>query len=157
METRRHEDCAFLPHGRGHPERPEAETIIVFRNLSETGADHRARTDCFDRDCLSCRRWRRAVARNSARVEELFGVKPRRKHRTGSAQRTRVAGRDLPQHDRPWLTAFDGGADFGFGRKEQRDKGGPRPFTRRRTFDPSPSRAILAIWTLWRFVVRAAE
>src|SRR5271157_3156504 len=105
--------------------------------------------------------WRRAVAHNSGQVEWRFGVKPRRKHRTGSAQRTCVAGRNLPQHDRPWLTAFDGTADAGFGRKEQRDKVGcesspraaspkisinrfndlsrwlvlgPAPFTRRRTF-----------------------
>ena len=44
--------------------------------------------------------------------------------RTGSAQRTRVAGRNLRQHDGPWLTAFDGAADRGFGHKEKRDEVG---------------------------------
>ena len=60
-----------------------------------------------------------------------FGVKPRREHRTGPAQRTRVARRDLPQHDRPRLTASDrsGGCRVLVARR-QRDKascGIPRP------------------------------
>jgi hypothetical protein len=38
-------------------------------------------------------------------------VKLRHKRRRGSAQRSRVAGTGVPQHNQPWLIAFDELAD----------------------------------------------
>ena len=50
---------------------------------------------------------------NGASASEL-----RHKRRAGSPQCSRVAGEGLPQHNRPWLIAFDRPADVGCYRKD---------------------------------------
>ena len=112
MKTRRHEDCPFLPLGRGHPERPEAETIVVFRNLMIIVRElialfvivYLVGVGVVLSPVIQAEWKSSSVSSLAARIDRLSP--------------THWRGR----RDLPWLTAFDGGADFGFGRKEQRDK-----------------------------------